>query len=396
MAWSDPPRRDLRLLELTLTSRCNLSCEYCYRSRGPEGSLEWATAKAALDLLLASERPAVVLSLLGGEPLLEFELVDRILGYVESRRRRTQAVTVKLTTNGLLLDEAVAELLARHRVRTQISFDGLPALQARRGEGTFEALQELLCELRSRHRRFWTQHVGTTMTVSPASVAQLPSAVRATLALGVHRVELSPDLRSTICWDASRFGELQAAFHEIAAIAVEHFHATGDMPIPVLRPRQGPGGGGCGAPSGEAIAVDVDGQAYGCAGFAPAALGIVAPATRRQLEPLRLGPLLDPSFQQRLARYPGLAGRLELFRSAARTGSALARCSTCPARRECGICPLVLGRDGEEGSVPDFLCGFELAAASARDSVARSLRGTRLLLGMGVPPVLRRLERRAG
>lgn len=396
------PRRDVAVLDLTVTSRCNLSCAYCYRVDGPSHRMTWPTARSALDHVMASARSRVAVNLLGGEPLLEPALIERILRYLGCHRR-SQVVSVSMTTNGLLLDDSIAALLAAHRVRTQISFDGWPASQAARGSDTIPALEARFAQLRSHHRRYWSQQVGTTITVTPQSVRRLADAVRITLRHGVRRIELSPDLRDTSSWDAPRFGELQTAFEELCEIAVEAFYATGDVPIAALRPRPprpaaAPSAYLCGAPFGAALSVDADGQAYGCAMFAPAALGHVSEDVRDELAVLRLGGLLESGFEARFARYPSLAEQVPLFHRSSRTGSTLAQCDSCRHRTTCNVCPLVAASPAAQGLgvVPDFLCGFQLAAGDARDRVADRLRSSKRLLGMGIPPVLGRVESAAG
>lgn len=75
-----------RTVTFQVTDACTLRCTYCYQ--GVKGShvLPFETAKKFVDLLLQDNNPyintrnspGVVLEFIGGEPLLEIGLIDRI------------------------------------------------------------------------------------------------------------------------------------------------------------------------------------------------------------------------------------------------------------------------------------------------------------------------------
>jgi uncharacterized protein len=136
----------IEALEIVLTAACNLKCAYCYQNDKKPRSLAWDRLRGALDLLLLSRCPEVEVLFLGGEPLLEFALIQQAVAYVEATRP-PKNVRYTLITNGTLLREEQARFLARHRVAVQLSFDGVPAAQGRRGHGTFAVLPSGLAEL---------------------------------------------------------------------------------------------------------------------------------------------------------------------------------------------------------------------------------------------------------
>ncbi len=112
---------------------CNLRCEYCFAGEGAFGGdrslMSFETGKRALDFLFnaSGSRVHVEVDYFGGEPLMNFDVVRRLIIYGEEESgRRGKVLTQTLTTNGVLLsDEAIAFLNARN-VSLVLSLDGRP------------------------------------------------------------------------------------------------------------------------------------------------------------------------------------------------------------------------------------------------------------------------------
>jgi len=83
----------LQTLVLNLTNQCNLSCQYCYefgadKVATPEGKpkfMDFETAKASVDLLLqqSAGRRSVHITFFGGETLMNFPLLQKVVGYAK-------------------------------------------------------------------------------------------------------------------------------------------------------------------------------------------------------------------------------------------------------------------------------------------------------------------------
>ncbi|MBM3860481.1 MAG: radical SAM protein [Verrucomicrobia bacterium] len=119
-----------------ITRTCNLRCVHCYSdsyAKPYEGELTGAEAKTVLDDISAFKVPAVLFS--GGEPLARPDLLD-LIAYAVAKGLR-----VTLSTNGTLIDEAVAaKLKANNLTYVGISLDGIgPTNDQFRGvEGAFD------------------------------------------------------------------------------------------------------------------------------------------------------------------------------------------------------------------------------------------------------------------
>ena len=116
------PVRDVHQLELT--TRCNLKCKYC--PHFPElprtkEDMTWETFEAALDLVKFFVRQGTQseLSLTGiGESLLHPRFVEMV---ARSRETIGPQRQLTITTNGLLLDDALCAELAPYRPAVFVS-----------------------------------------------------------------------------------------------------------------------------------------------------------------------------------------------------------------------------------------------------------------------------------
>ena len=87
--------------------------------------MTWDMAKRAVDFLWehSIDSRMVSISFYGGEPLLQFPLVQRVIQYSKARFVGKK-LTFNMTTNGTLLTDDIIRYLAEHEVSLMISIDG--------------------------------------------------------------------------------------------------------------------------------------------------------------------------------------------------------------------------------------------------------------------------------
>ena len=109
-------RPDARKAYIEITARCNLNCAVCVRQVWTDapGDMNWETYRAVIEGLRAF--PDLRQITLGGygEPLVHPRFPEMLALAAESK------VALTLTTNGLLLDEAMAERLLDVRLNTVV------------------------------------------------------------------------------------------------------------------------------------------------------------------------------------------------------------------------------------------------------------------------------------
>jgi sulfatase maturation enzyme AslB (radical SAM superfamily) len=391
----------VRSLAVVLTARCNLRCAYCYQDRRPARGIDWTTLQRAAQLLLDSQRADVTLRFYGGEPLLVFDLARRAVEFAEQHRPASKRLRLALSTNGLLLDDARAAFLAQHQVETQLSFDGVPASQDRRGRGTFRVLEARLERLRERHPAFFEADVQVAVTLTGANLPHLAESIEYFLGKGVRTLFVGARNTHDPDWRPERIRELDEQFARIYRSCLRHYRRTGRVPLVLFRNtragRSRSGGDAmCALGRNGELAVDVDGQLAGCVVLAESYQSFTSPLLRDLIPSLRLGRLDDPDLPRRLAGFPRALHAAGIFDRKADKYSSYGRCRDCRYLRACLVCPVSIGHipgNTDPRRVPDLPCAFNRIALKYRARFPRQPTAVELLQrGVLVPELARVIE----
>lgn len=178
-APSPKKRVPLTTLVVNVTSKCNLSCTYCYEygeDKITEAStkprfMDEATARQSVDFLFAEsgDQKAVNLTFFGGETLLNFKVLKIALAYARERGAELgKRVDASLTTNGTLLRPEIIDWLAENDVGVTVSMDGNKEQQDKfrvfsNGMGSYETVAPNVKELLARQMR---RPVGARVTLT--------------------------------------------------------------------------------------------------------------------------------------------------------------------------------------------------------------------------------------
>jgi uncharacterized protein len=145
-------RTKIPQLSLELTEQCTSRCAYC--AQNPDRPtrlgrhLDWPTARNAVEQFMqrASKVSKPIISFWGGEPLLQFPLLERVLRYAVSTYPGIP-FGFTFTSNLMLMTPLIAKVLREHRVNLLVSLDGPAAIHDRyrrtpSGMGTFDSTME--------------------------------------------------------------------------------------------------------------------------------------------------------------------------------------------------------------------------------------------------------------
>lgn len=167
------------MMLISITSRCNLSCSGCYmrhRNHGPKPEMSFEDLRSIISQ--AEDLGISVISFIGGEPLLR---KDEALNLAHAFPQ----LLFTLSTNGLLIDEKVAEELAGcPNLVPFVSLEGHRATtDNRRGCGIYDRLITVLSRLNNRVLFF-----GCAVTVSRENISEVldESFIRTMIASGVR------------------------------------------------------------------------------------------------------------------------------------------------------------------------------------------------------------------
>jgi uncharacterized protein len=108
---------------------CNASCIYCQASRkdinAENVDMDKQTAKKIVNLILKSPSQYIKIEFQGGEPLLNFEIVQYIIEYAELRNIFSKKnLSFVICTNLTNITEKMLHYLKNHKVHISTSLDG--------------------------------------------------------------------------------------------------------------------------------------------------------------------------------------------------------------------------------------------------------------------------------
>jgi len=146
MNWKTEP---LRSCTIDVTENCNMACSYCFTWGRTKRKLKLGMGKRQIDFFLdhiVYDKRYNELSFWGGEPLLEFNLIKKLILYTE---RKSSRIVFGGTTNGLPLNEDRLKFLRDHRAKFMISLDGLKETHDSyrvypNGKGTWDDIVKLI------------------------------------------------------------------------------------------------------------------------------------------------------------------------------------------------------------------------------------------------------------
>ncbi len=121
----------VKALCLHVAHTCNLNCSYCFASQGryhgERALMSFEVGKQALDFLVShsGSRRNLEVDFFGGEPLMNFDVVKRLVAYARGLERPTgKHFRFTLTTNGVLIDREVIDFANREMDNVVLSLDG--------------------------------------------------------------------------------------------------------------------------------------------------------------------------------------------------------------------------------------------------------------------------------
>lgn len=181
-----------------VTLRCEHSCPYCQVSRQSTDrdryDMSEATAMRALTVAFSAPAHSIKIEFQGGEPLLNFELIKKIVIEAEHRSSKTdKAVTFVIASNLALLTDEVLSFCGEHAILLSTSLDGPADLHNRNrprpGSNSYELA---VAGIRKAQTVLGYDRIGALMTTTQASLERVEDIVDEYVRLGLDGIFLRP------------------------------------------------------------------------------------------------------------------------------------------------------------------------------------------------------------
>ncbi len=184
-------------LFLNVSTVCNMRCRRCYghlESFQNARFMDFTTAKRATDLYFGQRNADCIspyIMLFGGEPLLNWALVESYVPWVRSNFR--QHYDLYLFTNGLALTEEKIRFLVANHVQLFVSLDGDYRQHRQTRPVSEESFQHILSMVRYA-RMLEPEAVIPYCVIRKQDLHAVPDAIAFLSSVGLQHIALSRDL----------------------------------------------------------------------------------------------------------------------------------------------------------------------------------------------------------
>ncbi len=329
-----------------VTDDCSLACKYCYQTNKGHRRMSWEVAKAFTDKLLSGESgfreylgnpPAIVLEFIGGEPLLEINLIDRIIDYfrtkaIEMNHPWAERYGIDICSNGIAYNNKdVQRFLWKNRndISFAISVDGTKELHDAcrvfpNGAPSYDIAHSAALDWKSRGN-----YMGSKITIAPSNIEYLAECLKQMVLDGYKSIHANYVFeegwtlehartawqQSKIFADWMRFNKYDQAEYDITFLRYE-----GGDPLP-----EGNINNWCGG-TGDMLACDPEGKLYPCVRYMESSLG-----TAQQ-------PVIIGDVQRGIMQKPEERERVNRLNCITRRTQSTDECFWCPVAHGCAWC----------------------------------------------------------
>ena len=288
------------------------------------------------------------ISFYGGEPLLSFPVIRRVVEFLEERNRFSRrAAGYSITTNGSLATAEVIEFFGRHKFAVTLSFDG-QAQDRPGGRGSSELVRSRLEAMRD----VPGLDLGINSVFTPESVDCLSDSLQQLMELGVRRLSVAVSIHEP--WDARSLDRYEAELSRLRLAALAYYGDSGRMPVDLFGQDEPEGIFACSGGK-EWLTVSPEGRVWGCP--------LISDYFRGREDSTEAGEYCFgtlTSFRKSPvschARRSSSYGRLNMDHFSTSRGP----CFLCPDLKLCSVCPASAALSGAPlGRIPDDLCAIQ-------------------------------------
>jgi len=203
-------------IDLDLTLACNLRCVYCFKEKDGQQMSKQVAFDAIVWLLYASGRAKKLrVNLMGGEPLLRFDLIRHVVPFAKRRAAcHGKEIHFSVTTNNTLVSDEIVAFWKQWGLGFHCSLDGIPMIQDRNrpmadGSGSSQLAEQGVAKILAYRPRTTAR-----CTVVPDSAPYILRNYDYFRSLGYVDIAMVPgDARE---WSEPSIGVFEEQFREVA------------------------------------------------------------------------------------------------------------------------------------------------------------------------------------
>lgn len=202
----------VKTITFQVTENCSLNCSYCYEINKSNKSMDLDIARKFIDLLIEDSykedsfvyignTQAVILEFIGGEPLLEIDLIHDIVDYflyktISEKHPWSINFMISMISNGVhYFEDRVQELFSKYngRISFSMSLDGCKELHDAcrvfpNGEGSYDIVEKACLHYMKNYNRM----MSTKLTIAPENIDYMFIAFKNLLSLGYKVIYANP------------------------------------------------------------------------------------------------------------------------------------------------------------------------------------------------------------
>jgi uncharacterized protein len=169
---------------------------------------------------MAPTEEAITFGFFGGEPLLKFDLIRKVVAYIREQDHKNVA-SLHVTTNGTLITSDVLAYLKEEEIGLCISIDGPRdihdrARRYRNGRSSFATVVDNLAKSLATLDKLQINAVYT-----PSTLHLLPETIRFFTDLGVPLIHINPDIQAD--WESIELTHLSEAYESVADYYIDSY-----------------------------------------------------------------------------------------------------------------------------------------------------------------------------
>lgn len=201
-------KKPIIFLGFCITDNCNFKCSYCIKDKCAswqknitKNILKWGIAKKRLDeffeIILRNKTKSITIAFGGGEPLLQFCLIKKIVNYTNLKIAKKIKINFDITTNGSLINKEVAEFLFLNKFNIGVSLDGFKSANdlTRKYTNNLGTFDDVLVGLKLLTEKINKRKITISVVVSSKNIALIKNDfLKFIKEMGIKKVCIEPDI----------------------------------------------------------------------------------------------------------------------------------------------------------------------------------------------------------